>query len=58
MIHTPLSHLTTGELVGQVLNADEPSWMELELIQRIEWLQDALDDLKGHDSPDVEGVPV
>ena len=46
MIYTPLSTKTTDELIAEVLNTEGPSWMEIELVQRIEALRDELDDTR------------
>ena len=68
-MYTPLAHLTTDELVSEVLNAKSPTWHELELCSRIEQLQEKIDELNGDiefpseklgddDNDDVFGVPV
>jgi hypothetical protein len=44
-IYTPLSVLTTEELIKQVLDNEEPTWLELELMNRIELLQEEIEDL-------------
>lgn len=46
MIHTEYSSLTTDEVVREVLNKDDPTWLELELVQRVEDLENEIEDLK------------
>lgn len=46
MNHTPLANLTLEELVTHVCNKAEPTDEELELLQRIEGLQDKIEDLE------------
>ena len=53
MIHTPLSFKTTEELVNDILTSEEPTWLELELAQRIDALRDEIEDLKNVYSPDA-----
>lgn len=46
MIHTEYSGLTLGEVVASVLNKDDPTLLELELIHRIELLENEIEDLE------------
>ena len=54
MSYTPLNGLTTDELINAVLNKEEATWEELELVNRIEQLEAEVDLLKN----DAMGVPV
>lgn len=54
MSYTPLNHLTIDELVNSVLNKEDATWEELELVNRIEQLEEEIDLLKN----DGMGVPV
>lgn len=45
MIYTPLSNYTNEELIAAVTNDPEPTWMELELMQRVELLQEEMEEL-------------
>lgn len=54
MSYTPLNHLTNDELINSVLNKEEATWEELELVNRIEQLEEEIDLLKN----DGMGVPV
>lgn len=54
MSYTPLNHLTNDELITSVLNKEEATWEELELVNRIEQLESEIDLLKN----DTMGVPV
>ena len=40
MSYTPLNHMTTDDLVTSVLNKEDATWEELELVNRIEQLEE------------------
>lgn len=46
MTYTKYGHLKTEELVTVVLTAKDPSDLELELVQRIELMQEEIEDLE------------
>lgn len=54
MSYTPLNHLTIDELITSVLSKEGATWEELELVNRIEQLEEEIDLLKN----DTMGVPV
>lgn len=46
MTYTKYANMTLEEVVREVMNADDPSDLELELVQRIELLQEQIEDLE------------
>lgn len=58
MTYTQYGHLKTEEVVTVVLTAKDPSDLELELVQRIELMQEEIEDLENEVDALTQAVDV